>query len=266
MNVMLQKIKHRLTPTRSMEALHLVSDLDGTWIPHNKNCNQIQELEEYLIARRNIVVTFATGRCLDSALTLMRHHVTLEPDHLVTDVGTALYHMEGSGIWVEDIDYANWVDDRWDPDTEEKLLKEGLPEGVSLQDGLCPKRRVALQVDDPAELERCAIQLQMIIHRLGLPADILTSSNRMIDVLPMDVDKGSAVSFLEERRSIQRPLFACGDSENDLGLFRIADVAILASDSPLDPLDKRFDGCRMVRAASPGPEGILDILKTWELC
>ncbi len=260
---------HKRSTPRLAEAsratLHLVSDLDGTWIPRQGGQTEdLSALEQYLENRPDITLTFATGRSLESALQILKTVVGRQPDHLITDVGGALFHAKGSGEWVEDQAYAAWVSDRWDAGTRERLVAEGLPEGVCIQDEVGALRRVPLKVNDPDELLRSAIRLQVMIHRLGLAADVLTSNERYIDILPLDVDKGSPIRFMKRHLGLSAPLLAYGDSENDLGLFKIADVAVLMSDSPLNIQHPRLNGTRVLRSSQPGPKGILEILKIWD--
>lgn len=244
--------------------LHLVSDLDGTWIPRQSQAEDLPALEQYLEKRPDITLTFATGRSLESAIEILKTVIGRQPDHLITDVGGALFHRNAQDQWVEDKVYATWVRSRWDGETLQKIMVEGLPEGVQLQAEGGALRRVALRVDDPDNLLRSAIRLQVMIHRLGLAADVLTSNERYIDILPFDVDKGSPIRFMKRHHGLTAPLIACGDSENDLGLFKIADVAVLMSDSPLNIEHPRLVGTRILRSTQPGPKGILEILKIWD--
>jgi hydroxymethylpyrimidine pyrophosphatase-like HAD family hydrolase len=73
------------------------------------------------------------------------------------------------------------------------------------------------------------------------------------------VHKGTAVEHLRKASSAGRPLVVCGDSENDLGMLRVADVAVIMADSQLRDL-QAGSSARVVRPRSPGPAGILEVL------
>lgn len=243
---------------------HLVSDLEGTWLPSPAGEVHLRRLEAFLEGCPEVVLTLATGRDLDSALALLKEHDARMPDHLVTDAGTALYHAGPGGAWTEDGGYAAWVASRWDTSTKAKLLNEGLPRGVHIQPGLDPLRHLALEVSEPRDLPRATAELQVVLDILNIPAEVLVFGERWIDVLPGGVDKGTAVEFLEHRLGCPRPLIACGDSENDLDLFYIADVAVVMVDTPPDLDRSLLPRARMVRAPKPGPEGILELLLAWD--
>jgi len=84
-------------PSQGNLSLHLVSDLDGTWIPAPGRLEGLRRLEAFLEGQPGIVLTFATGRGLASALALLAERVGRLPHHLVTDVGTALHHRMPGG-------------------------------------------------------------------------------------------------------------------------------------------------------------------------
>ena len=238
--------------------LHLVSDLDGTWIPAPDRIRGLRRLEAFLAAQPGIILTFATGRSLGSALAALEGLSRL-PEHLVTDVGAALHHRGPDGSWREDAAYARWVASRWPPGLGERLARAGYPEGVRPQAGPAPCRRLALE-GDPDRFALAASRVRASLERLGIRAQVIASSGRFLDVLPAGVDKGSAIAHM----ALPLPVMACGDSENDLGLWRIADLPVLMADHSLPPGSRGVPWNRMVRPGAPGPEGILEVLL--ELC
>lgn len=249
---------------REGRRVHLVSDLDGTWLPGTGDEAALHRLETYLVHCPGVILTFATGRTLESAQEVLRARTRLRPHHLVTDVGAALHHAGPGESWVEDVDFTAWIAARWNPETKARVHQAGLPEGVRFQEGLRPRHRLALEVVDPRNLEGAAAELQLTLATLGLSAEILVSGGRFIDVLPTGVDKGGAIAFMERCGTVPRPLIACGDSENDLGLFRTADLALLMCDSSLDQRDIPLAYGPVVRTPRPGPDGILEMLLAWK--
>ena len=247
-------------PPRNL-SLHLVSDLDGTWIPAEDLDEGLRRLEAFLARQPGIVLTFATGRGLASALALLERRVVRMPDHLVTDVGTALHHRTRDGGWEEDRAYARWAGRRWPARLGAELARAGLPEGVRFQPEVTCRRRIALELE-AGDLALAAARLRATLGRLDRTVQVLPSHTRLLDLLPPGIDKGVAV----RRLGLPLPVVACGDSENDLGLWRIADLPVLMADSALDPdrppsaLDApAWD--RMVRPRAQGPAGILEVLE-----
>jgi sucrose-phosphate synthase len=240
-------------------SLHLVSDLDGTWLPAADGSPELRELEAFLSSQPGIVLTFATGRGLESALSALHGLASLMPRHFVTDVGTTIHDRDGSGKWVEDMDYALWVGARWDEEAAERVVQRVLPAGVRPQPWVNVRRRLALEVEEGIDALEAAEQLAAKLEGEGFLADVLASNARCLDVLPKGVHKGSAVEHLRSRDGLPSPLVVCGDSENDLAMLRVADVPVLMPGSLRADCVRTAAG-RVLRAPSPGPGGILEVL------
>ena len=56
----------------------------------------------------------------------------------------------------------------------------------------------------------------------GIQAQIIYSSDRDIDVLPINSGKGNAVRHIQENPDIPKCTVVCGDSGNDIALLEIA--------------------------------------------
>ena len=239
--------------------LHLVSDLDGTWIPRELNDRKLRDLESHISQLRGLKLTFATGRSLHSVITDLSRHVLLWPQHLVTDVGTAIYYRASSGKWIEDAEYGRRIASRWDAEAAEQL-STSLPSTVRRQPGVHSRRRLALEVASGCEPKRALDDLVKHLEKNWFAADVLASGGRCLDVLPRGVHKGTAVEYLE--RGVRQPTFlmVCGDSENDLGMLRLADAAVLMASSPLKEEMVGIPAHRVYRPEADGPAGILEAL------
>lgn len=241
--------------------LHLVSDLDGTWIPRDGRAADLRDVEQYLVHLHGLILTFATGRTLHSAVTELSRRIQLWPSHFVTDVGTAVYHRTATGKWLEDAEYARKIDDLWDREAAERISL-ALPEGVRLQTGLRPRRRLALEVLPGFDLQRAGEELASHLTQALFAADVLPSNACCLDVLPKGVNKGTAIEYLESGIQLPSLLVVCGDSENDLGMFRLADLAVVMVDSPLQADALGVPLARVIRPTAPGPAGILEALSS----
>ena len=248
---------HSFTTT-AQPRLHLVSDLDGTWIPAVLDPAALEHLEAFLEARPGIVLTFATGRTLASAQSLLATTGARPPRFLVTDVGTAI-HVRTEGGWVEDPGYAAWVRQRWDPDAADRALRGQLPRGIRPQPGVEPAARLALAIDPDMDPVPAVQDLVRHLRHHGLRSDVLASHGRYLDVLPRGVNKGSAVTYLKHFLGQPVPLVVCGDSENDLAMLRIADLAVVMSGAVLKNQLGGMDG-RLAYPDLPGPGGIQKVL------
>ena len=63
--------------------------------------------------------------------------------------------------------------------------------------------------------------VRSLLADASIDAELIYSSKRDLDVLPAGVNKGSAARYVVESLGIQREhIIVCGDSENDLSMFR----------------------------------------------
>lgn len=241
-----------------MTSLLLVSDLDGTWLPGPGEASALAVLEAAVASAPDLHLAFATGRTLPAALEGLAAAGSRGPQTLVTDVGCALYIPTADG-WREDPAYAASVEARWDGKAAARVLAS-LPEGILSQPGVTARRRLALQVQPGFDPGERAAPLGALLAAHGLAARILPSHGFYLDVLPVGVDKGFAVRYLQNKL---RPchVISCGDSENDLDLFRAADIALLMPQHHLE--DGHLDELAptLIRCTEPGPRGILAELR-----
>lgn len=248
-----------------MAVFHLATDLDGTWLPGPGQVPDLRRLEATLLAQPGAVLTFATGRTFLSALEAIERWGLLPPQHLISDVGTALFHRRPDGSWEEDRAWADRVAGHWDAGAAQRLLEAGLPDGLQVQPGLAPIRRLGLQRAAGADMAEAGRKLHLACEAHGLKADILPSHDLYFDVLPPGVHKGAALAFLQQTQDLPRPVVGCGDSANDLGLFEFADHPVLMP-AGLDDREAPPALIRRARRASfPGPRGIHEALAAFGL-
>lgn len=242
-------------------ALHLVTDLDGTWIPQADDLDSLRGIEAYLSGLHGFTLTFATGRTLASVQAGLSDIIRLWPTYLVTDVGCAIYVRSVTGAWEEDAEYARRVGRLWDAVAADRIARS-LPPGIRLQPGVRPRRRLALEAMPGHSLPEATERLAVHLDKAHFPATILPSNDRCLDVLPQGVNKGLAVDYLEGKVRQPTLLMVCGDSENDLAMFHRADLAVLMADSPLQETAIDLDQDRLVRPSASGPAGILEVLRS----
>lgn len=248
-----------------MFGFHLVSDLDGTWIPERGHREELRRLETSVRSHPGTVLTFATGRTFTSAMKLLTKWQLMEPDHLITDVGCALWHRWGKGIYEEDTVYASMVAAKWSEESAERLLGFWLPKTVQRQFGVAGTRRLALQPTPGTPLRRAEKDLRESMRACGMRADVLASHGRYLDVLPRGVDKGFAVSYLQSRFHLPRPLVCCGDSANDIGMLKYADYPVLMGDGFIGFDAPGLPRSRTYRTPSGGPAAIQSALLSFGL-
>ena len=124
-------------------SLHLVSDLDGTWLPAADGSPELRELEAFLSSQPGIVLTFATGRGLESALSAL-HGLAKVCRAFRHGCGYDVYEQDGSGSgWRTWTTLDGWA--RAGTRSGREAASRRFPPGVRPQPGRSSRRRLALR-------------------------------------------------------------------------------------------------------------------------
>jgi len=204
----------------------LASDMDGTVIPLEEGPRweaDVAELRRAVEEREELILAYVTGRDFAMALRgIARYHLP-QPQLLVCDVGSSLYHASPEGF-VLDEEYA--------------LRMERALGGLSMteiRERLSPLSRVALQPeerqtsfkisyylspgdDHPALLASVRGRLEAFRGRVQTVYSIRARDGTgLLDVLPAGVAKDFALHYLHDHTGVDedRLVFA-GDSGNDV--------------------------------------------------
>lgn len=219
-----------------------VSDLDGTMF-HNGQLfeHDVEALKNLL--DQDVILCFASGRLDYEIVEIMEK---LEGDfHRISMNGTYIYSNDGEALldatfhptvvgkiydMISPNKFLKYVANNTDYFIEEKtdLVKEieknssmKAIENKSLKEELgksiTPKKYVVIGEDEDL------IELQEELQK-ELPEYITTfiSAKNCLDIVPINVSKGSAISILIEKLGIKPNEIACvGDSYNDISMFEL---------------------------------------------
>lgn len=190
----------------------IVSDIDNTLLGDDDALRAFVAWRESV--SHDIRLAYSSGRFRDSIETSIRQTPLPTPDAIISGVGTEIT-VTATGEQLND-----WPPHAaaWNPAAIRDALRGQW--GLELQPADCQSQwKVSyfgydLSDDD---LQR----LRDTIAQLGIPAAVVYSSNRDLDILPADTDKGSAAAHLAEHwRYEQTEVVVCGDSGNDLAMFQ----------------------------------------------
>jgi sucrose-6-phosphatase len=189
----------------------LVTDLDNTLVGDDQ---ALAALNEQLMADRSqLYLVYATGRSYASACGLQAEKQLLEPDYWITGVGSEIYNQGNL-----DRDWAIKLSQGWQREAV-LTIAQAFPE-LQLQD---PPEQNPLKASfhlDPTASAALLTNLQHELNQANLPAQLVFSSGRDVDILPQPANKGNAVAYLQN--NLRMPLettLVCGDSGNDISLF-----------------------------------------------
>lgn len=209
----------------------LVTDLDNTLVGDQQ---ALLCLNRKLAAYAGQVhLIYATGRSYASARQLQQEAQLLEPAYWITGVGTEIYCQNQ-----QDASWAERLSQNWDREAIVSLTQsfpQLVPQSQAEQNPwkisffLRSYQSNHLTEDSPEAL-LADLRSQLAHHNLS--AQVVFSSNRDVDILPQQGDKGLAMNHL--RTQLQVPpeqTLVCGDSGNDISLFQQSTLGVLVNNA-----------------------------------
>lgn len=193
-----------------------VTDLDNTLVGDD---SALKELNQHLRTSgqtHGSKIVYITGRSLTLYRELATEQRLLQPDALVTAVGTEIYYDPNHEV--VDPTWSKQLSSGWDrelvvataahfadlvpqPDTEQRPFK------------------VSYFLTEEAALEVLP-RLEGLLQERGLNTRLVYSSGKDLDILPKRGNKGLAMQFIRQQWGFdETQTVVCGDSGNDIALF-----------------------------------------------
>ncbi len=228
-----------------MKTILLCSDLDRTLIPNGAEPEspQARPVFAHLTAHPRLRLAYVSGRDKPLIKEAIKAFDLPEPDFVIGDVGTTLYHIVG-GRWKFDEAWQVEIGRDWhnhDRDDIAGLLSDMKDENFYLQ----PQEKQSRYkisyftpaADDPQGLKEA---ITAILNDHGVAANLIWSRDDaeqrgLLDILPRRANKLAAIRFLMDAERIDESnvVFA-GDSGNDMDALTSGLKAILVGNAAAD--------------------------------
>lgn len=194
----------------SVQTTILATDLDGTFLGGSPS--EQARLHDWIQAHRSeIVLIYVSGRSL-SAMADVLEGLPVQPDHIISDVGTAAYAGKSRERLPE---LENWLDTNWPADATSRIRRILQAHPHLREQPLFEGRRFSCFYSDA----RLASEAKKELESAGF--DVLMSAGRFFDVLPHGVQKGSTLLRMLDTLGLSgKQVLVAGDTLNDLSLFR----------------------------------------------
>lgn len=198
------------------------SDLDGTLLGESSSTEDFSKRWKSLESAKPLLI-YSTGRLHDDALKVITEAGLPEADFLVSGVGTMIHDLSTESF---NEDFAALLDESWQRDLVHQILK-GL-EGIMAQPEIQQHRWKSSwfwQDREEAQIEA----LRETLEAAATGAQVVYSSDRDLDVIPMRANKGNALKWLCEKLGIPTSTaVVAGDSGNDASMFLVDGVRGIA--------------------------------------
>ena len=227
------------TVTRSQYLL--ITDLDGTLIPPEWGDELRATMERFarLVSRRDdVLLTYATGRDIGLALQGIGEHGLPEPQVLISEVGSAIYHCR-DGAFHEDPEYRDLMESAFGAGLRDRVPERmsGMP-GVEAQEASKQGRfKVSFYVAPDLPEARVRAMAAQALGPVGSEVSLVFSidpadGGGLLDVIPAGVSKASAAHYLRERLGFRpEEVIYAGDNGNDTAALLAGFNAILVGNA-----------------------------------
>jgi hypothetical protein len=226
------------------ERLLLCTDLDRTLLPNGPQPESPAARTHFatLAADPRVLLAYVSGRHRQLVEQAIAQYQLPQPDFVIGDVGTTLYHLESATRWIADATWHSHIDADWNGATNHDLLRlladiDALQaQEVSKQNSHKLSYYVKMDCDraalDDAIHQR--LQVQGVRARTIWSVDEPAATG-LLDILPARASKYHAIAMLEALQGFTdaNTVFS-GDSGNDIEVLASSIPAIMVANSELE--------------------------------
>ncbi len=229
----------------------IVTDIDQTLIGDD------EALKEFICLvktnKEEIGFTVATGRTVQSAVSVLEENKVHLPDVIISSVGTEIYYNFAGRLiyskgWDAHISY------QWKKEMIMKLLSKF--DYLKLQEEETQRKfKISYFMDDNPEH---LLEIKDELAKNRLKSSVIYSKAQFLDILPYRASKGKAIRYLAYRWDIPfENILVAGDSGNDEEMLKGELLGVVVSNySP--ELENLRDRKKIYFASKPSAGGIIE--------
>ncbi|MEW6120041.1 MAG: HAD-IIB family hydrolase [Pseudomonadota bacterium] len=201
----------------------------------------------------------ATGRSLESALTVMRKAGIPMPDVLISSLGAAIHF---APEYAMDLAWARHIDHLWTPAAVRAILDElpGLKRQPKSEQG---RFKISYYIDPRAAppLE----EINRLLHQGEQTVNVTLSFGQFLDVLPVRASKGFAVRWFADQWGVPlEQIMVAGGSGADEDMMRGNTLAVVVANRHNDELRALPEAERIYFARAGYARGILEAIAHYD--
>ena len=235
----------------------IFTDLDQNLVGDKKALTQfVQVIKEN---RKCVTFGIATGRRVDSAMSLMKKHGIPMPDVLISSLGTQIHY--GRGL-TEDNFWADHIEHDWRPQKVRRVLA-AIP-GLKPQPKLEQSHfKVSYYYD--AALAPSEEEIIKLLRQNEITANVLFSFGQFMDVVPTRASKGQALRYVAQRLEIPlEHILVAGGSGADEDMMRGNTLAVVVGNRHHEELSQLVDQQSIYFSHHSHAMGILEAIDHYD--
>jgi sucrose-phosphate synthase len=209
--------------------------------------------------RRCVTFGIATGRRIDTALSIMKKHQIARPDILISSLGTRIHYGQSLN---EDFYWAEHIDHHWNV-SRIKQVMAGLP-GLHLQS---KKEQSAFKLSYFYDVHHAPSldEINALLRDKELTANVIISFGQFLDVIPSRASKGQALRYASQRLDIPlENILVAGGSGADEDMMRGNMLAVVVANRHGEELSQLIDQETIYFSSRPHAMGILEAIDHYD--
>ena len=247
----------------------LVSDIDETLTGDKEGILQFNKI--MLSHREKFYLVYSSGRFKESILSVIEKEKLIQPDAIISNVGTEIYY---APHWDIDKEWEKIIGKNWNKGEIASILsrfylqlqpyekKFVIPYYIE-EESIVKKVREALKGHRVKVVCTRSFQLQKVIKApvtSTAPVAFSVFSEKLyLDIVPECAGKGNAAKYIRNKKSL--PIICCGDAENDENMLKISSYGILVGNTSIRLKSKLSKCSNIYLAKSYYAKGVIEGLK-----
>jgi sucrose-phosphate synthase len=211
--------------------------------------------------RKKFLFGIATGRRLDSALTVLKKYRIPMPDILMTSLGTEISYAQQL---IADISWTYPIDHLWMPQALRRTFG-GLP-------GLAPQTKseqsrlkLSYHYKNKSTIAQPMAEIFTLLRQQELPVNPILSFGQFLDIVPARSSKGHALRYIARQWNIPlERILVTGGSGADEDMLRGNTLGVVVANRNREELSILGDTEHVYLAERPQAWGMLEAIEHYD--